>query len=138
MLSTAEGPRRFQLWDPRPPQRARTDKDLTEEDDGSSGRARGERAVGHRSRGASASAALHSEGTDAYGAEVHADCVAESEAHEKDSGGRTRRGRVTTRARRSPLTPHHVRSGLRVRTSALIAARAAASTADEEEETTVA
>ena len=119
--------------------RARTDKDLTEEDNGSSGRARGGRAVGvHRGRGATASAALHSEGTDADEAEVDGDCFSDPEAHEKDSGGRTRRGRVTTSGSRPPVALHHVRSGLCVRTSAFIAARAATSSSDEKDETMIA
>jgi len=94
--------------------RARTDKDLMEEEDGSAGRARGGRTLGvHRGGRVTASAALHCDGTDADGADVDGDCVADRGAHEEDSGGRTRCGRVTTSGRRPPVAPHHVRSGLR-------------------------
>jgi len=117
--------------------RARREKDL-EEDDGSAGHARGGRALGSLGRIVTASAALHSNGTDADGADVDGACVADPGAHEEDLGGRTRRGRVTTSGRRSPVAPHHVRSALRARTSALMAARAATSSFDEEDETNVA
>ena len=119
--------------------RARTDKDLMEEDDNCSGCARGGRALGvHRGRRVTASAALHSDGTDADGADVDGDCVADRGAHEEDSGGSTRRGRVTSSGRRPPVAPHHVRIGLRARSSALMAAHAATLSSDEEDETKVA
>ena len=118
---------------------ARTDKDLMKKDDGSDGRAGGGRALGvHRGRRVTASAALHSDGTDADGADVDGDCVADRGAHEEDSGGRTRCGRVTTSGRRPPVAPHHVRIGLRARSSALMAAHAATLSSDEEDETKVA
>jgi len=118
--------------------RARTEKDLKEEDVGSAGHARGGRALGSLGRRVTASAALHSNGTDADGADVDGACVADPGAHEEDLGGRTRRGRVSTSGRRSPVAPHHVRSALRARTSALMAARAATSSFDEDDETNVA
>jgi len=113
---------------------ARTDKDLMKKDDGSDGRAGGGRALGvHRGRRFTACAALHSDGTDADRADVDGDCVTDRGAHEEDSGDRTRQGLVTTSCRRPPVAPHHARSELRARTSAMMAARAATSSSDEEE-----